>query len=71
MQREQFPALTLSPQGLDPAAAALGGEPGSELLGTVVSSAAGRRDGFGRRLGGGLAAAGQGVQQAGTQLVGG
>lgn len=57
--------------GSDPAAAALGGEPGSELLGTVVPALLGGVTGLVGGLVGGLAAAGQGVQQAGTQLVGG
>lgn len=57
--------------GSDPTAAALGGEPGSDLLGTVVPALLGGVTGLVGGLVGGLAAAGQGVQQAGRQLVGG
>lgn len=61
---------TLS-SGADPAAAALGGDPGSELVSTVVPALLGGVTGLVGGLVSGLAAAGQGVQQAGTQLVGG
>ena len=57
--------------GADPAAAALGGDPGSELVSTVVPALLGGVTGLVGGLVSGLAAAGQGVQQAGTQLVGG
>lgn len=66
-----LPGLETLAAGSDPAAAALGGEPGSELLGTVVPALLGGVTGLVGGLVGGLAAAGQGVQQAGTQLVGG
>lgn len=57
--------------GIDPAAAGMAAEPGSELAGTVVPALLGGVTGVVGGLVGGLAAAGQGLQQAGTQLVGG
>ena len=57
--------------GVDPTAATVAGEPGTDMLATVIPAVLGGVTGLVGGLVGGLSAAGQSVQQAATQLVGG